>query len=151
MTIAPPVAPRHCKDTGRHTLKQERSNPAALAKLATSNHFSSAVRVGNTIWLSGTVGIGPDRKPAEGMTAQARVAFEHLNNALIAAGAALGDVVELVTYHTDLQRDMTAFFAIKDEFFPKNYPAWTAVGVTQLAYPGLLVEIRAVAVVGSGH
>ena len=39
---------------------------------------------------------------------------------------------------------------VKDDFIPKNFPAWSAVGVTQLAYPELVVEIRAVAVVGSG-
>jgi enamine deaminase RidA (YjgF/YER057c/UK114 family) len=44
---------------------------------------------------------------------------------------------------------MRAFGAVKDEYFPSNYPSWTAVGVTQLARPEFLVEIRAVAVVGS--
>ncbi len=38
---------------------------------------------------------------------------------------------------------------VKDEYLPRNYPAWTAVGVTQLALPELLVEIRAVAIAGS--
>ena len=131
-------------------MQQVRSNPPALAKLAASNQFSSAVRVGKTIWLSGTVGIGPDRKPVEGMTAQAQLAFEHLRNALIAAGSCLEDVVELTTYHTDLQRDMAAFFAVKNQVFRKDYPAWTAVGISQLSYPGFLIEIRAVAVAGSG-
>ena len=131
-------------------MKQQLSNPQRMAKLADRSHFSSAVRVGDTIWLSGTVGIGPDRKPVDGMTAQARIAFETLREALVAAGASLADVVELVTYHTNLQRDMAAFFAVKDEFFPTKFPAWTAVGVTELTYAGLLIEIRAVAVVGSG-
>jgi len=39
---------------------------------------------------------------------------------------------------------------VKDEYLPRNYPAWTAVGVTWLALPELRVEIRAVAVVGCG-
>jgi enamine deaminase RidA (YjgF/YER057c/UK114 family) len=39
--------------------------------------------------------------------------------------------------------------AVKDQLLPANYPLWTAVGVTQLARPEFLVEIRAVAVVGS--
>ena len=130
-------------------MKQQRSDPPALAKIAASNHFSSAVRVGEMVWISGCVGMGPDRRPAEGMPAQARVAFENLRDSLAAAGAAMADIVELVTYHTNLRQDMRAFFAAKDEFFPKDYPAWTAVGVTELAYAGLLVEISAVAVVGS--
>jgi len=39
---------------------------------------------------------------------------------------------------------------VKDRYLPDRYPSWTAVGVTQLALPGLLVEIRAVAVAGCG-
>lgn len=131
-------------------MKQQLTNPPAMAKLAANNHFSSAVRVGDTIWLSGTVGLGPDRRPAAGMTAQAHSAFEALRSALAEAGATLADVVELTTYHTELQRDIALFMKVKDEFFPAKYPAWTAVGITQLSYPGLLVEIRAIAVAGAG-
>jgi enamine deaminase RidA (YjgF/YER057c/UK114 family) len=40
---------------------------------------------------------------------------------------------------------------VKDEFFPERFPSWTAVGVTQLAMPELCIEIRAVAVAGSGE
>ena len=132
-------------------MPQQRFNPEAMAKLARSNHYSSAVRVGDQVWVSGTVGMGPDRRVAEGMTAQARLAFENLKDSLAAAGASIADVVELVTFHTHLQRDMGEFFKVKDEFFPSNFPAWTAVGTTELSYPGLLLEIRAVAVAGSGQ
>jgi enamine deaminase RidA (YjgF/YER057c/UK114 family) len=45
---------------------------------------------------------------------------------------------------------MGAFSKVKDEYFPDRYPSWSAVGVTQLALPELLVEIRAVAVAGCG-
>ena len=129
---------------------QPHSTPPALANLAAKGHFSSAVRVDDRVWLSGTVGCTPDGKPVEGMAAQARLAFENLRMALAAAGATLADVVEMTTFHTDLQGDMRAFFKVKDEFFPSNFPAWTAVGVTQLSFPGLLLEVRAVAVAGSG-
>jgi enamine deaminase RidA (YjgF/YER057c/UK114 family) len=132
-------------------LKQQRSNPQVLAKLAASAHFSSAVRVGDMIWVSGTVGATPEGRPVEGMAAQAKLAFETLDAVLTEAGASLADVVELVTFHTDLRGDMRAFSKAKDAVFPTDFPAWTAVGVTQLAIEGLLVEIRAVAVVGSGQ
>ena len=71
------------------------------------------------------------------MAAQARIAFETLRDALVAAGACLTDVVELVTYHINLQGDMASFFAVKDEFFPNDFPAWTAVGVTRARAPGV--------------
>jgi hypothetical protein len=49
------------------------------------------------------------------------------------------------TFHTDLRGELQDFAKVKDEYFPSDYPAWTAVG----AVPELKVEIRAVAVVGS--
>ncbi|SFU25634.1 RidA family protein [Paraburkholderia aspalathi] len=114
-------------------------------------HFSPATRVGDMIWVSGQVGIGPDMKTGEGMQAQARIAFESLKAVLEMAGARLADVVELTTFHTDLRGEMEAFSAVKDTYFPARYPSWTAVGVTQLALPELCIEIRAVAVAGCGE
>ncbi|MGF6637052.1 RidA family protein [Paraburkholderia sp. MM6662-R1] len=114
-------------------------------------HFSPATRVGDTIWVSGQVGIGPDMKAGEGMEAQARIAFESLKAVLESAGGSLADIVELTTFHTDLRGEIEAFSAVKDAYFPARYPSWTAVGVTQLALPELCIEIRAVAVAGCGE
>lgn len=114
-------------------------------------HFPQATRVGDTIWVSGQTGVDPATgAPAEGMEAQARLAFAGVKEVLEAAGATMADIVELVTFHTDLRGDMRAFSRVKDEFLPDRYPSWTAVGVTQLALAGLIIEVRAVAVAGSG-
>ena len=124
-------------------------NPGSTKVLYDNYHFSQATRVGDMVWVSGQVGIDSDMRPAKGLAEQARLAFAGLKSVLEAAGASLGDVVELVTFHIDLRGGATEFGAVKDEFFPSHYPSWSAVGVTELAMPELLVEIRAVAVVGS--
>lgn len=124
-------------------------NPPATQVFYDRYHFSQATRVGDTIWVSGQVGLDAHFQPGDGLAAQARLAFQNLQSVLQAAGATLADVVELTTFHMDLQGGSAEFGAAKDLFFPNNFPAWTAVGVTQLAMPELLVEIRAVAVVGS--
>ena len=113
-------------------------------------HFAQATRVGDIIWVSGQVGIAAAMKPGKGMEEQAQLAFHNLRSVLEAAGATLDDVVELVTFHTDLRGEMAAFSKVKDTFFTERYPSWSAVGVTQLAMPELCVEIRAVAVAGCG-
>jgi enamine deaminase RidA (YjgF/YER057c/UK114 family) len=123
-------------------------NPPGTEGIYQSWHFSQAVRVGNQVWVSGQVGID-EHGIGDGIEAQARAAFRNLVRVLDAAGASLRDVVELVTYHRAMQ-DMQTFAKVKDEFFPEDYPAWTAVGVTALALPELLVEIRATAVVVEG-
>lgn len=123
-------------------------NPPGSETMYEKLHFSQAVRSGNTIWVSGQVGIDETLKPAEGIENQARLAFQSLEKVLKAGGAEMSDIVELVTYHTSMS-DMKGFAKVKNEFITANYPAWTAVNVKELVMPGLLVEIRATAVVGS--
>jgi reactive intermediate/imine deaminase len=130
-------------------MKRTLVNPSGTEGAYRALHYSQGVRVGDTIWISGQAGSGP-KGIVEGCAAQTRLAFENLKKVLLEAGADLGDVVELTSFHTDMG-DFKTFMAVKDEFFPENYPAWTAVGIQQLAHPKMLVEIRAVAVVGSAE
>ncbi len=60
------------------------------------------------------------------------------------ASAGFEDVVEIVTYHTDM-RDLDLVVKIKDQYFRTRYPAWTGVGVSSLSTPGLEFEIKATA------
>ncbi|SPS00693.1 RidA family protein [Cupriavidus taiwanensis] len=132
------------------TMNRQSIIPPGAEALYDALHFSPATRVGDTIWVSGQVGIDATMTPAEGMEAQARLAFESLKGVLASAGASLADVVELTTYHTSLRSELADFTRVKDEYIPNRYPSWTAVGVTELALPGLCIEIQAVAVAGCG-
>lgn len=127
-------------------MKKKLINPPGTEVIYQSMQFSQAVRVDHTIWISGQVGMDEKLQMAEGIEAQARQAFQNLQKVLEASGATVEDVVELVTYHISMS-DMGKFAKVKSEFFKKDYPAWTAVGVKELVIPGLLVEIRATAVV----
>lgn len=114
-------------------------------------HYSPVVRVGDRVIVSGI-------PAAVGDTYEEKVRwmFVQLRAHLEAAGARLEDVVELTSFHagaTDgdaFRAEFARFAPIHHEFFPANYPAWTAVGTTALLAPGAPVELRAVAVVGSG-
>ncbi|MFE5583563.1 RidA family protein [Kitasatospora sp. NPDC056531] len=134
-----------------HDMKRQLINPPPTQAIHDTLHFSQATRVGDLVWVSGQVGIDTATlTPADGVEAQTRLAFEGVKSALRGAGASLADIVDLSTFHTDLRGDMEVFSRVKDEYLPRLYPSGTAVGVTQLALPELVVEIRAVAVVGSG-
>lgn len=137
----------HENNAGRQNSKKL-INPQGTEGVYAAMQFSQAVRVGNTIWVSGQVGMNEQFQMADGIQAQARQAFQNLGRVLEAAGASFEDIVELVTYHITM-KDMPGFAKVKTEFIPRDYPAWTAVGVTELVLPGLLVEIRATAVIGS--
>jgi enamine deaminase RidA (YjgF/YER057c/UK114 family) len=123
-------------------------NPPGTEKVYEKLQFSQAVQVGDTIWVSGQVGMDETGRAGEGIETQARLAFQNLQHVLEAAGSSLDDIVELVSFHTAMN-DIRDFGKVKAEFISKNYPAWTAVGVTELAFPQLLVEIKATAVIAS--
>ena len=109
--------------------------------------FAPAVKVGNTIYLSGVVGGIRDDLPGDDMTAGFTRTFEAIAETLEQAGASWDDVVEMTTYHTDVVGQMAAFRQVKDRFVRAPYPAWTAIDVDRLVPDNGLVEIRVIAVI----
>lgn len=108
-------------------------------------HFAPAVKSGGLLYGSGQIGIGPDGKVSPDPEAQFTQAFENVKAVLEAAGAGFGDVVEMTTFHVGLQKNLGAFMSVKDRYLPEPFPAWTAIGITELAVPGGLVEVKVIA------
>ncbi|MDP1525985.1 MAG: RidA family protein [Rhodocyclaceae bacterium] len=120
------------------------STPDAPAAIGT---YSQAVRTGDTIYLSGQIGLDPaTMQMVEGIDAQIVRVFENLKAVATAAGTTLDAAVKLNIYLTDL-----AHFAKVNEtmarYFDQPYPARAAVGVKELPR-GALVEADAVLVIG---
>ncbi len=107
--------------------------------------YSAAVRANDTLYVSGQIGLNPDGSMPDHDTAQFVNAFERLGAILNAGGAHFTDIVDLVTYHVGIQDHFSDFVAVKARFIPDPFPAWTAIGVEALARPGLIIEIKAVA------
>jgi enamine deaminase RidA (YjgF/YER057c/UK114 family) len=110
--------------------------------------YSRAVKVGNQIFVSGTVAWGDDGKvTGEGdMYAQARQAIRNIEKALAQAGASLADVVRTRTFVTDISRFEDVAKAHGDAFGDIR-PAATVVEVKALVDGVMLVEVEADAVV----
>lgn len=107
-------------------------------------HYAPGVLADDTLYIAGQVGRDADLNVVAGTEAQFTQAFENVKKVLEAAGAGFDDVVEMVTYHVDM-RDLQLFMQVKDRYFTGAVPAWTGIGVTSLAMPGLLVEIKCTA------
>ncbi len=108
-------------------------------------HFAPAVKEGNRLFCSGVIGIGPDGKASPDPETQFTQAFESLGSVLKTAGVSFANVVEMTTFHVDLRKNIAAFTKVKDRYIREPYPAWTAIGITELAFPGGLVEIKVIA------
>jgi len=109
--------------------------------------FSSAVRAGDTVYLSGALGIDANGKLADGMDAQARLAMDNLGAGLKAAGLGWADVVKCTVMLDDM-KDWPAFNKVYVTYFPDGkYPARSAFGTDGLAL-GALVEVECIAYAG---
>jgi enamine deaminase RidA (YjgF/YER057c/UK114 family) len=90
-------------------------------------------------------GQGPKDLTAD-METQIRQTFDRIGLVLKEAGASFKDVAMVRAYFVHLKRDLPAYRKVRTDYLVKPYPAATAVGVTELAVPGLEVEIEAVAI-----
>jgi len=120
------------------------ATPNAPAAIGT---YSQAVKAGDTVYLSGQIGLDPaTMQLVDGIDAQIVRVFDNLKAVAEAAGASLADTVKLNVYLTDL-----ANFGKVNEtmarYFSEPYPARAAVGVKELPR-GALVEADAVLVIG---
>jgi reactive intermediate/imine deaminase len=121
--------------------KQIISTPKAPAAIGV---YSQAVRVGNTIWVSGQIPLDPATKElvTGGIEAQVRQVFENLKAIVVAAGASFDEVVKATVFLTDLSH-FALVNKIMAEYFREPYPARAAVGVAALPR-GAEIEVECI-------
>jgi len=108
--------------------------------------YSQAVRVGDTVYLSGQIGLDPSTmQMVEGVEAQIHRVFQNLRAVSSAADSSFNDLVKLNVYLTDLGH-FAKVNEIMASYFRQPYPARAAVGVAALPR-GALVEMDGVLVV----
>jgi enamine deaminase RidA (YjgF/YER057c/UK114 family) len=108
-------------------------------------HIPAAVREGDRLYVTGHTGEDSDGNFSADPGTQIRQTFRHISATLSKGGASWADVVALNSYHVGLQAQAAVLIGIAGEFLSDPFPAWTAVGVTELFDEGAVVEISCVA------
>ena len=129
-------------------MKQQRLDPgwAWTKKL----NISAGVKIGETIYTSGLVAFDSDGNVVgEDVYTQAKQTFKNIEELLSSAGATMADVIKINTFLTDISQ-YGEFGRARNEAFPAGVPASAAYATPALVMPALLVEVEAIAVVGSG-
>jgi reactive intermediate/imine deaminase len=121
--------------------KQIISTPKAPAAIGV---YSQAVRVGNTIWVSGQIPLDPATQQlvTGGIEPQIRQVFENLKAIVAASGASFDDVVKATVFLTDLSH-FALVNKVMAEYFREPYPARAAVGVAALPR-GAEIEVECI-------
>ena len=124
-------------------------NPNTLAKPPGYTYVVETTGPGRTVYIAGQLGLDMDNKlvgaPGD-FRAQAVKAFENLKAALAGVGADMKDVVKINNYLVDMTHIGT-FREVRDQFVNlAAAPASTTVAISQLARPGALFEVEAIAV-----
>lgn len=125
-------------------------NPATMAKPPGYTYVVETAGPGRTIYIAGQLGLDRNNNlvggPGGDFRAQCEAAFKNLGLALAAVGAGFKDVVKINNYLVDMTH-IADFRAVRDAFLnTKAPPASTTVAISQLARPGALFEIEAIAV-----
>ena len=108
--------------------------------------YSQAILVGNTLYLSGQIGLDPySIELVEGIEAQIRRVFDNLKAVCEAAGGTLADIAKLNIFLTDLS-NFQLVNQIMGEYFAQPYPARAALGVASLP-KNALVEMDGIVII----
>jgi enamine deaminase RidA (YjgF/YER057c/UK114 family) len=125
----------------------DQRDPRPLAHdAAASIPYSPGLCVGDTIHVSGTIGRPPDGDLPADIGEQFRQLYRNIAAVLGEAEATWADVVEMTSYHIGLREHIQTLFSVHREFVTEPYPAWTAVGVTELLNKDAVLEIAVTAV-----
>ena len=106
--------------------------------------FSGAVRIGDTLYLSGDIGLDDELEVPATAKAEARLLLDSIKATLEAAGFTMDDLVTVTVYCSDVKH-YDDFNQVYRSYFKKEFPARAFVGVGRLLFDARF-EMQAVAV-----
>jgi enamine deaminase RidA (YjgF/YER057c/UK114 family) len=123
------------------------SNPDAIAKPPGYSHVVEVIGPGRLVYFAGQLGMDKSGKMGANTREQIELAFENLKAALASVGATFDHVVKVNDYIVNIGANIALFREVRDKYVNTAAPpASTTIGVPELARPGALFEVEAVAI-----
>ena len=126
---------------GINASKLEIFNPSAPKPIGT---FSEAIKVGNTVYLSGQIGFdaGANKLVNDSFEAQAEQVFGNLRAVAEASGGTVDNIVKLTVFITDF-KNLPTINKVMERVFKQPFPARSSIGVASLAF-GADIEVEGI-------
>lgn len=105
-------------------------------------HLSPLVKYGGIALIAGVTGSRSDGSCHENIRTEFVDAFEKLGEVLRAGGLDYEHIIEMTTFHVGMANHLDTFREVRDAYLDEPWPAWSAIGTTELAVPGPHVEIK---------
>jgi enamine deaminase RidA (YjgF/YER057c/UK114 family) len=123
------------------------SNPDAIAKPPGYSHVVEVIGPGRLVYFAGQLGMDRTGKMGASAREQIELAFQNLKAALASVGAGFEHLVKVNNYIVNIGANIAQFREVRDKYVNTAAPpASTTIGVPELARPGALFEIEAVAI-----
>ena len=123
------------------------SSPDTMQKPPGYSHVVEVKGPGRTVYFAGQLGIDKSGKMGGNAREQIVMAFENLKLALASVGAGFEHVVKLNNYVVDIGTNLAHYREVRDKYVNTGSPpASTTIGVPELARPGALFEVEAIAI-----
>jgi enamine deaminase RidA (YjgF/YER057c/UK114 family) len=150
LAVAGATSPAFAQSTDRSRNMPDNirfSNPDTMQKPPGYSHVVEVTGPGRTVYFAGQLGIDKSGKMGANAREQMEIAFENVKAALASVGASFENVVKLNNYIIDIGTNIAHYREVRDKYVNTAAPpASTTIGVPQLARPGAVFEIEAIAV-----
>jgi enamine deaminase RidA (YjgF/YER057c/UK114 family) len=147
--VAGAVAPALAQPTERRGAMPDNirfSSPDTMQKPPGYSHVVELTGPGRTVYFAGQLGIDKSGRMGGNAREQTEIAFENVKAALASVGATFANVVKLNNYIVDIATNIVHYREVRDKYVNTAAPpASTTIGVPQLARPGALIEVEAIA------
>ncbi|UPY36283.1 RidA family protein [Sediminicoccus sp. KRV36] len=119
--------------------------PPGMAHAVPQFGYAPGLVSGGFLFMAGQLGRDDAGQVIADPEAQITRAFENVLAILHAAGAGIADLLDVTSFHVGLRETLPLYKTVRDRFMQGHTPPWTAIGVSELSRPGLIVEIKGIA------